>query len=172
MATIRLSMVGITVAAIVMSLFLAISVSYAEDQPAVEELNPADIPKTVVDTLRKRFPTAEIRKATKEKEGSDVVYDIEFQEKKRKCEADIKEDGAFVNFEMEVVASDLPAVVKKTVEKKYPQATIKEIMEITAVAGKAEKLEGYEIVVAAGDKRMEVAIAPDGKILEESGGDE
>ena len=45
--------------------------------------------------LKARFPKAKIDKWTKEKEGDDVVYDIEFKQERRKCEADIKEDGSY-----------------------------------------------------------------------------
>ena len=43
--------------------------------------------------------------------------------------------------------------MKKAVDKKYPKATLKEIMEITEVKGKDEKREGYEIVLATPDKK-------------------
>jgi hypothetical protein len=104
-----------------------------------------------------------------EKEGDAVVYDIEFKEGDRKCEADIKEDGTYVNYEREVAAKDLPKAVTEAVEKKYPKAKMTEIMEIMEVKGKQDKLEGYEIVLKTADnKEVEVAIAPDGKILEDS----
>ena len=104
------------------------------------------------------------------KEGDAVVYDIEFKENGRKCEADIKEDGTYVNYEREIAAKDLPKTVTDAVEKKYPKATMKEIMEIMEVKGKDDKLEGYEInLVTADKKEVEVTVAPDGKILEDTG---
>jgi preprotein translocase subunit SecD len=128
-----------------------------------------EIPKKVMDALKAKFPKAEIHKWTKEKEGDAVVYDIEFKENGRKCEADIKEDGTYVNYEREIAAKDLPKAVTDAVEKKYPKATMKEIMEIMEVKGKEDKLEGYEIVLVTADKKeVEVTIAPDGKVLEDS----
>jgi hypothetical protein len=121
-----------------------------------------------MDALKAKFPKAEIRKWTKEKEGGTVIYDIEFKQEGRHCEADIKEDGTYINFEKEIAARDLPEAVKKAVDKKYPKATLKEIMEVTEVKGKEDKLEGYEIVlVSADNKTVELMVAPDGKILEE-----
>src|SRR5262245_2081124 len=78
------------------------------------------IPTAVMDALKAKFPKAEIHKWTKEKEGDAVVYDIEFKDGDRKCEADIKEDGTYVNYEREVAAKDLPKAVVAAVEKKYP----------------------------------------------------
>ena len=128
-----------------------------------------EIPKKVMDALKAKFPKAEIQKWTKEKEGDAVVYDIEFKEGTRKCEADIKEDGTYINYEREVAAKDLPKAVVEAVEKKYPKATMKVIMEIMEVKGKDDKLEGYEIELETADKKeVEVTVAPDGKILEDS----
>jgi len=148
---------------------LALTVLMAPGARAQDKLKLDEIPKKVMDALKARFPKAEIHKWTKEKEGADVVYDIEFKENGRKCEADIKEDGTYINFEREIAAKDLPKAVVEAVEKKYPKATMKEVMEITEVKGKDEKLEGYEITLETADKKsVEVTVAPDGKILEDS----
>src|SRR5262249_22500163 len=145
-------------------LLVMVSVSRAANSDEKE------IPKKVMDALKAKFPKAEITKWTKEKEGNDVVYDIEFKQEGRKFEADIKEDGTILNWEKEIAAKDLPEAVKKAVDKKYPNAKLKEIMEVTEVKGKEEKLEGYEIVLETADKKeVEVMVAPDGKILEDSG---
>ena len=135
---------------------------------AQEEKVPAGkIPKAVMDALHARFPNARIDTCVKEKEGNDVVYDIEFKENGRKCEADIKETGSYINFEKAIAAADLPAAVRAAVEKNYPKASLKEVMEETEVDGKNEKLSAYEVVLTtAGGKEVEVRLSPDGKILE------
>lgn len=129
-----------------------------------------EIPKQVMETLKTKFPKAEIRKWTKEMEGNDVVYDIEFQQEGRNFEADIKENGTIHNWEKAIDAKALPPAVTKVVEKKYPKATFKEVMEITEIKDGKDSLEGYEIVLDSADKQeVEVTVAPDGKILEDSG---
>ena len=152
-------------------LFMAVFAGLVLGQPAASAQDKKDkIPKAVMDALKAKFPKAEIHKWTKEKEGDDVVYDIEFKQEGRKFEADIKEDGTIHNWEKEIAAKDLPKAVTKAVEKKYPKATLKEIMEITEVKDGKEELEGYEIVLETADKKeVEVTVAPDGKILEDTG---
>jgi preprotein translocase subunit SecD len=156
-------------------LFMVVFAGLLLAQPAAsaQEKNKPDldkIPKKVMDTLRAKFPKAEIHKWTKEKEGNIVVYEIEFKQEGRKFEADIKEDGTIHNWEKEVAVKDLPDAVKKAVEKKYPKSTPKQIMEITAVRDGKDALEGYEIVLTTADKKdVEVTVAPDGKILEDAG---
>lgn len=128
-----------------------------------------NIPKGVMETLKARFPKAEITKWTMEKEGKLSVYDIEFTQEGRKFEADIKEDGSIQNWEQAVEAKDLPQAVSGAVEKKYPKFALKEVMAITAVKDKQEALEGYEIVLETAEgKEVEVTVAPEGKFLEAS----
>lgn len=140
------------------------------EKKAKDDLELDKIPKVVMDALNAKFPKAEIHKWVEEKEGDIVVYDIEFKREGRKFEVDIKEDGTIHNWEKEIADKDLPEAVKKAVETKYPKSTIKEIMEITAVNNGKDALEGYEIVLETADKKdVEVTVAPDGIILEDSG---
>jgi Putative beta-lactamase-inhibitor-like, PepSY-like len=138
---------------------------------AQEEVVPQDkIPAAVMKALLAKFPKAKIDKCTKAKEGDDVVYDIEFKQEGRKCEADIKENGTYINYEMAIEAKDLPSVVRDAIDKKYPKATLKDIMEEKEVHGKDEKLSAYEVVLVTADKQeVEVRLSPDGKILEDTG---
>jgi len=127
------------------------------------------IPMKVMDGLKAKFRNPEIDKWTREKEGEIFIYDFEFKQGGQKFEADIKEDGTIHNWEKAITIKDLPAAVRTTVDKKYPKASLQEIMQITAVKDGKDELEGYEIVLRTNDKRdVEVTVAPDGKILEDS----
>lgn len=131
------------------------------------------LPQPIVDALEARFPGAEIRKWSKEKERGAVVYDVEFTQAGRKLEADIAENGTIDNWEREIAAEDLPAVVRDAALAKRPGARIVEVMEMTKVAGGRDDLAGYEIVLApAGGKKVEIAVAPDGKLIEEDDDDD
>ena len=135
-----------------------------------EEVQLAEIPQVVMDALKAKFPEAVIDKWTIEKEDDIVIYDIEFKQQERKFEADIKADGSIHNWEQAISAEDLPDVVRQAAEKAYPDALLKEIMMITAVADGQDALEGYEIVLqTADDKEVEITVAPDGTLLEDSG---
>lgn len=131
--------------------------------------NKDELPKKVADALKAKFPKAEIRKWTKETEDGKAVYDIEFKQGDRNFEADIFEDGTIHNWERAIAAKDLPKAVTEAVEKKYPKATLKEVMEVNDVKDGKDVLHGYEIVLeTAAKKEVEVTVAPDGKILEDS----
>ena len=169
------SLFRFSASAFILMLCLVFSCQQKAEEMRVEEKAEADleldkIPEVVMNALKARFPEAEIHKWTKEKEGDIVVYDIEFKQQDRKFEADIKEDGTIHNWEKEIAAVDLPLAAMKAVETKYPESTIQEIMEITAVTEGKEALEAYEVVLMTADKKeVEVAVASDGEILEDSG---
>src|SRR5262245_48659062 len=130
----RFWFVGTTLAIVFSGWAFVVPASHAQEKSTVEKLDETKAPKPVMHALGARFPKSAIRKVTRKKEGQDIVYDIEFKVADRKCEADIKESGAFVNFEREVAASALPAAARKAVEAKYPKSTLKEAMEITEVS--------------------------------------
>jgi hypothetical protein len=149
---------------------MLVASSSADAQDKKDKLDLDKIPKAVMDALRSKFPNAKIHKWTSAKEGDDIVYDIEFTEKGRKCEADIKENGTYINYEKEIAEKDLPKVVRAAIEKRYPKSILKEIMEETEVKGKEEKLSAYEVVLVTADKKdVEVRLSRDGKILEDTG---
>jgi uncharacterized membrane protein YkoI len=128
------------------------------------------IPRKVIDALKTRFPNPEIHHWTSEKENNIVLYDIEFRQRGRKYEADIAEDGAIQNWEKEMAVGDVPAVVRKAVDAKYRKATLKAAMAITDVKDGKDVPAGYEIILETADrKEVEVTVAPDGRVLEDSG---
>ena len=151
----------------VVGLLAVIAFGVAGPLPAQDKKD--EIPRKVMDALKARFPKAVIDKWTKEKENDKVVYDIEFKQDGKKFEADIFEDGTIHNWEKEIAIKDLPKVVSDAVYKKYPKSTFKEVMQVTAVKNGKDELEGYEIVLETADKKeVEITVAPDGKVLEDS----
>ena len=109
-------------------------------------------------------------RAREEKEGGKVVYDIEFTQNGKKAEADIEEDGTLESYEREFDAKNLPKAVTDAVETRYPKSKMKEIMEITQIKDRKEVHGGFEITLETADNRnVEVTVAKDGKILEDTG---
>jgi hypothetical protein len=125
-------------------------------------------PQPILDALHVRFPGAEIRKWSKEKEHGTVLYDVEFTQNGKKLEADIGVDGTIDNWEQEIPVAELPQAAKDAAMAAYPEATIVTVMACTRVTGGKDALEGYEVLLApAHGKKKEITVAPDGKLLEE-----
>jgi len=155
-----------TLKVLLAGLLLAAPTAFAQER-AKPDLDK--IPANVMQALKAKFPMAEIHKWTREQEGDIVVYDFEFKQHGQKFEADIREDGSIHNWEKAVAFESLPEAVKRVVNEKYPNSTPVEVLEINAVKDGKEELEGYEIVLTTADKKsVEITLAPDGKILEDS----
>src|SRR5579871_6237590 len=87
-----------------------------------ETIKPDQLPKAVANSIKARFPAAQITSAAKETENGVVVFDIELKQDGRKFESDIKEDGTILEIEKEVATKDWPAALKDAIQAKYPQA--------------------------------------------------
>ncbi len=85
------------------------------------------IPAKVMNALKARFPNPEVQKCTPGRGGRDR--------------------------EREIPVKDLPAAVRKAMASRYPKATIKEVMAITAVKDGKDTAAGYEISLEAAGKR-------------------
>src|SRR6516165_4235447 len=157
--------VGSAGAVVLAGFFVFPAVAAADDKKA-EKLKLDKIPKKVMEAIKNRFPKAEITSAEKEKEDGKVVYDIELKHEGRKFEMDILEDGTIIEIEKEIKAKDLPEAVAAALKAKFPDATIKEIMEVNKVKDKKETPEHYEDVIVGKDKKeKEVIVSLDGKSI-------
>lgn len=144
-------------------------VAFAADEPKEKKISPADLPKTVADSVNGRFPGADITSAEKENEKGNVVYDLELKHEGRRYEMDVKEDGTILEIEKEIKAANVPQAVIHAVKAKYPHNTVKEVMEVNTV--KAEETpDHYEVVLTtAGGKEKELIVSLDGKSVKEEG---
>jgi uncharacterized membrane protein YkoI len=132
-----------------------------------EKVEADKLPQKVKDALKARFPGATITTASKATENGEVIYDIEMTKNGRKHEMDCKEDGTLVDVENQIEAKDLPAAVTNAVKAKYPNSTIKEVMEVLVVKDKKETRDHFEVIIDTADKKeVELAVALDGKIIE------
>jgi hypothetical protein len=133
---------------------------------ADEERIPLDkVPKAVMKAVKKRFPDAELVGAAKETEGGKTSYEVMLKDGGKNIDVILTPQGAITVIEKEIVAADLPKVVKNAIDKKYPDATVKKIEELIKVTNGKEKLEFYEFLLQTADKKtIEVKVPPDGKI--------
>ncbi len=151
----------------VVSLALLATTSLADEKAG--KIAPDKLPQKIKDSIKDRFPGAEVTSAEKENEKGKVMYDIELKHEGRKYEMDIKEDGTIVEIEKEIAAKDVPDAITKAVKKKFPTSTIKEVMEVNAVTGKEEKPIHYEVAIETDGKKKEVIVSLDGKMVKGEG---
>ena len=132
---------------------------------ADEEKVPLDkVPKVVVAAVQKRFPKLEITGASKEKDGEKLVYEVSLKKADKNIDVTVTEAGVITLIEEEIAFKDLPKVVAKTFDEKYPSAKYEIVESVTKVTDGKEILEYYEArLVAADKKKWEVEVLPDGK---------
>jgi hypothetical protein len=145
------------------ALAFAVGIAPAADK----KISKQDVPKQVMDSVNARFPGADVTGVEKETEDGNVVYDFELKHDGRKYESDVKEDGTIMEIEKEVAAKDAPPALAHTIKARYPDAAIKEIMEVNKVTGKQEKPIHYEVTISTGGKHKEVIVGLDGKTVRE-----
>jgi len=131
-----------------------------------EKISVDKLPKPVVDAVKDRFPGAELKGAEKEKDGDKIVYDVELRHKDQNFEVAVTPEGEITTIERQIGVKDLPQAVARALKKKFPKATYSMIEEVYKVKNKKDTLECYEVAVVTADKKkVEVLVAPDGKIL-------
>jgi hypothetical protein len=141
---------------------------HKEKESHEKKLMPSDVPPKVMSAMDTRFQGAQYTSITKEEEKGNTIYDFELTQGGRKYEADVKEDGTIVEIEKAIEQRDLPAPVSDAINKKYPNATYKEVMEKSLVNGKQETPHEYEVVLTTSKgKEEEVTVSTDGKIVHE-----
>jgi uncharacterized membrane protein YkoI len=143
-------------------LFVAIGARADEEKVPLDKL-----PKAVVDAVKARFPGAKLVSAEKEKDDGKTVFEVAIKDKDQSIEVTLTPEGKITEIEKQIEAKSLPEAVAKALEEKYAKATYKMIEEVYKV-DKEEKLEYYEVLlVTAAKKKLEVSVAPDGKIVKE-----
>jgi Putative beta-lactamase-inhibitor-like, PepSY-like len=131
---------------------MALMARAGEDKISVEKL-PAAIKKTI----KKKFPKAEIEKASKEVEDGETTYEVLLEIEDRPVDVAFKADGTILEIEREIPFKELPANVKKALAAKYPQAKIEKVEMVT----KGEDGPAvYEIAI-----KTEVVLTAKGKVV-------
>ena len=162
---------------VVLALALMASAGWAK-QEGQEQGKKAkvELPAAVVKAIKDNVPDAEIATAELEREAGINLYDIEF--KADRGEIEVAEDGTVMDIATIVAMKDIPQAAAEAIQKAAPGATIKQL-ERSEVRAEIKK-EGekgtivkfdspkyvYEAELVKGERRGEVQVAPDGKVIE------
>ncbi len=110
-----------------------------------EEKVPLDkVPKAVLEKVKKRFPKAEVKEASKEVADGKTVYEVTLKQDGKNIDVTLTPEGEITTIEKEIAFKDLPKAVAETFEKKYPKATYTIVEEVIKVKDGKETLEYYE----------------------------
>lgn len=180
----RVSIFSVLLAGMMAILFCpGVRADDAEEAVALDKL-----PKAVVDSIKKMFPGAELKKATKEvvkeeadddddddkgadktddgrdddkdeKEESNVVYEVTLSQNGHVIDVTVEEDGEIEEVERSIDLKELPKIVTDALAKKFPKSTLKSAEAIYEVEDGEMELEGYEVILTTADgKEIEADI--------------
>jgi hypothetical protein len=125
---------------------------------ADEEKVPVDkLPAAVLKAIKRKFPKAEIEKATKEVEDGNTTYEIELEIKDHSVDVALKADGTILEIERKIPFDELPKAVKKKLAARFPGAKFEKVEEITK--GEDGPIR-YEVALTT-----EVVLTAKGKIV-------
>jgi hypothetical protein len=135
--------------------------------PAQEAEIPLDqVPKTVLESAKAKFPGAKIKEASKETEEGKTVFELEMTHESHRMDVTFKDDGTLVVVETRVAEKDLPANVLQAVKDKYAGSKINLAESVKNGPEVKEEADHYELHITTADKKsLEVEISPKGKIL-------
>ena len=132
---------------------------------AGEEKIPLDnLPKAVVESVKKKFPKGEMKDAVKEVENGKTTYEVTVMEGEIKIDVNVKDDGVITGYEKSVALKDLPKIISDAVVAKYPKGTMKNAEMLYKVKDDKDTLEYYEVFVEVDGKTVEVYVLPNGKL--------
>jgi hypothetical protein len=139
-----------------------------------EKVSLDKLPRAVSDAVKKRFPSAELTKASKETEGGKTEYEVVIKDGGTKIDVIVDPSGVITAIEKTIAVGDLPKAVRAALDAKYAGATYHVAEEITKVKDGKEIFDCYEVVLTKSDKKkVEVQVGTDGRIKkEESEGEE
>jgi hypothetical protein len=131
-----------------------------------EQKVPLDkVPKEVMETVKAKFPAADLKEAAKETENGKTTYEVSLTHKNAKIDVILTPEGKITLIEKVIAEADLPQAVAQAIKNKYPQATVKLAEEIS---GGDDKVSAYEVILVMADKKeVEVKLEPSGKITNE-----
>jgi putative lipoic acid-binding regulatory protein len=135
--------------------------------PGDNEKVPLDkLPKSVVDTVKAKFPKAVMKHAYKDTVDGKVIYEVGVDIEKTHLHAFVTAEGKLTEIHQEIDKKDVPEKVLKVVDTKYPKSKVEGVEKQTDPEG---KVLGYEVTIEAADgSTVEVVVDPAAKIKKET----
>ncbi len=116
-----------------------------------------EVPNAVSKSFAAKFPTAKNVKWDKE---NDTEWEAEFKMSGVEYSANFDNDGTWKETEHEINESEIPAMVKATLDNEFSGYEIEEVEISETVDGKV-----YEFALDNDENEMEVAIDMNGKVI-------
>lgn len=116
-----------------------------------------EVPAKIKTAFEQKFPNAQKVKWDKENE---TEWEAEFKMNGKEFSANFSSDGEWMETEYKIEKSEIPQIVKQTLDNEFAGYKIEEAEISETTDGKV-----YEFALEKDETEMEVAISPDGKVV-------
>jgi hypothetical protein len=117
-----------------------------------------EIPSSAKTAFAAKFPKAQKVKWSIEKPGE---YEAEFVTNRTESSAVFDGKGNFIESETEIKSSELPQLVKSSIEKSFAGYKLDEVEKATDAKG----VVSYEMEAVKGSDKLEISFDANGKLL-------
>ncbi|MEP6646250.1 MAG: PepSY-like domain-containing protein [Saprospiraceae bacterium] len=123
-----------------------------------QKLSSDKVPAAVTSAFKSRFPA--VTKVSWEMEDA-KEYEANFKQNGEEASASFDLKGVWMETEMEMENSDLPASIKTTLDKEFAGYKLKELNKVENV----KDGHVYEAVIEKGEENWEVVFTAAGKVV-------
>jgi len=162
----RRSLVAFPLLIVSAGLFVGLMAAEPSTDDGAMEIPLVQVPKAVMEAVKKKYPEAKPESASKGIDGSQPFYDVHIKVKGRNVWVTCDTQGTILVIDREISFQELPKAVAGAVSKKYPKASIRGVNEI--VDGPETS---YDLALTFQSKKLIAIFEANGKLVEESADD-
>src|SRR5579871_5972770 len=132
-----------------------------------EQLKESDVPKPVIDAVKKKYPKGKLKSFGKEiEQDKSVTYEVEVEDGKRQIDVELTPEGKIKCEEETIKPEDAPEKIKKALAaSKYGKWQVKHCERV--VYEEKEEDPSFEYLVENDTQRFEIVLDKNGKITKE-----
>jgi hypothetical protein len=125
------------------------------------------VPKSILQTLRAKYPKGEFSAAIKVSEETETYYVVTVKNDEQILRVSLTSRGKIKETQRKVEIVELPKIVSLAVKKNYPGAMLEAAKETVAETGKTTKKTFTVWLTTGAKKKLEVSFDGHGSVLEE-----
>lgn len=144
---------------------LAATIARADD--ATTEIPIAQVPRAVMETVKRKFPDARLQSASRGVDDNKPFYDVFIKVREQNIWLTCDPVGTLLIVDREIPHKDLPKPVSDALMKKYPKAIVRSVNEITE-----GKEKSYDIALTFNRKNLIAIFEASGQFVGEMEDDE
>jgi hypothetical protein len=152
---------------LILTMMLGTAAVCLADNSEAQPLPLQQVPQAVMKAVLTKFPAAKPQSAAQGVEGNQPYIDVHILVNNQKIWVTCNPSGKINVIDREITLKELPAAVTAALNKKYPQAKVRLVNEITD-----EGQPTYDIAVTFQKKAVIGVFAANGEFLEEMEDDE